>query len=238
VLPEKDVKKRLVVKKCPPKTQQEDLVTREYEGSKNIVELPRAERMTIIIEDADRNENDGDLLKYAVIAVPLLVLLVSNFVTLFKIRIESKASIKNELKMNSITIKRDQLSHLYDPVIALSNTNSSVFSSFGPRTFPDDMHKGEEARHIWDNLVDSVIIPNNKEIVKIIKSYSHLMHSEDDFNLYLNFMKHAASYEAFRQTPNEVHSDFSYPSEFLPNVKQHRETVLAELRSLEKQINS
>lgn len=193
---------------------------------------------TIKIEIADPIGNNRVWFTYATaIAIPLIVLLVSNFVTLFKIRIESKAAIKNELKMNAISIKRDQLSLLYDPLIALTNTNSSVFKSFGPRTFPEDMHKGEEAKHIWDKLVSSVILPNNEEIVKTIKSYSHLMNPEDDFDLYLNFMKHAASYEAFRQTPNEIHNGFSYPSEFLPNVKKHRETILTELRALENQIN-
>jgi hypothetical protein len=36
------------------------------------------------------------------IGIPLLVLLVTNFVTLFKIRLESKAAIRNELGMDSI----------------------------------------------------------------------------------------------------------------------------------------
>lgn len=170
------------------------------------------------------------------IGIPLLVLLVTNLVTLWKIRLESKASIKNELGMDSIGKIKEQLSQFYDPIIALLNTNSEIFNGFGPRTFPEDHFAGEEALHIWSLMVNDVILPNNKEITKIIKSYSHLMDKDDDFDLYLRFMKHAASYDAFRNTPNQLHGDFAYPSDLLPNVIKHRKKIVSEMLKLQNEL--
>ena len=112
-------------------------------------------------------------------------------------------------------------------------TSVNHISAFGPRTFPEDPHSGEEALHIWNILVDRVILPNNNEIVTIIKKNTHLMAPSDNFKLYLNFMKHAVSYDAFRDTANELHGNFGYPIEFLPNVKKCRDIVLDELRAIE-----
>jgi hypothetical protein len=192
----------------------------------------------IIIEVANNKKQDDTSTYGTIVAIgiPLFILFVTNIVTLYKIRAESKAAIKNELSMNIINIKKQQLSQFYDPIIALLNTNSEIFSSFGPHTFPEDPYLGEEALHIWDILVDKVILPNNTEIVTIIKKSSHLMSEEDNFELYLNFMKHALSYEAFRDTPNQLHANFSYPKDFYPNVKKYRNNVLDELRKFETKI--
>ena len=192
----------------------------------------------IIIEVAN-DKNKDDISTYGAIVaigIPLFILFITNIVTLYKIRAESKAAIKNELSMNIIKMRKQQLSQFYDPIIALLNTNSEIFSSFGPLTFPKDPYLGEEALHIWDILVNKVILPNNAEIVSIIKKSSHLMSEEDNFELYLNFMKHALSYDAFRDTPNQVHANFSYPEDFHPNVKKYRNNVLDELRKFEKKI--
>ena len=170
------------------------------------------------------------------ICVPLLVLLVTNLVTLWKIRLEAKAAIRNQLSMDSISTLKEQLCSFYDPILALLNTNSEIFNGFGPRTFPQEHFAMEEASHIWSLMVDDVILPNNKEVVKIIKSYSHLMHSEDHFDLYLRYMKHAASYDAFRNTPNQLHGDFSYPADFLPNVREYRQRILGELQKLQREL--
>ncbi len=172
------------------------------------------------------------------IGVPLFVLLVTNLVTLWKIRLESKVAIRNELGMNSIERIKEKLSQFYDPIIALLNTNSEIFNGFGPRTFPEDHFAGEEALHIWSLMVNDVILPNNKEITKIIKSYSHLMNEDDDFELYLRFMKHAASYDAFRNTPNQLHGVFSYPTDLLPNVISHRKKIVCELQKLQAELQN
>jgi len=90
--------------------------------------------------------------------------------------------------------------------------------------------------HIWSLMVTEVILPNNKEITNIIKSYSHLMNEDDDFELYLRFMKHAASYDAFRNTPNQLHGDFAYPTDLLPNVIHHRKKIVGEMQRLQKEL--
>lgn len=172
------------------------------------------------------------------IGVPLFVLLVTNLVTLSKIRLESKAAIKNELGMNSIERIKEKLSQFYDPIIALLNTNSEIFNGFGPRTFPEEHFAGEEALHIWSLMVNDVILPNNKEVTKIIKSYSHLMNDDDNFELYLRFVKHAASYDAFRNTPNQLHGDFSYPTDLLPNVVTHRKKIVCEMQKLQTELQN
>lgn len=208
----------------------------EAANSKAVDSTPRNDR--IIIEITKNKERD-DTTSYKaaiVIGMPLFILFVTNIVTLYKIRAESKAAIRNELSMNTINLKKQQLSLFYDPIIALLNTNSEVFTAFGPRTFPEDPHSGEEALHIWNILVGSVILPNNNEIVTIIKKNTHLMYPSDNFELYLNFMKHALSYGAFRDTPNQLHVNFSFPKNFLPNVRKHRNMVLDELRTIEMRL--
>ena len=205
--------------------------TNTKESKSEVIKIsPRND--TIKIEVIKGKENQ-DIISYqaaVAIGIPLIVLFVTNIVTLFKIRVESKAAIRNELSMNTIKLKKEQLSLFYDPIIALLHTNSEVFSAFGPRTFPEDPHSGEEALHIWDILVNKVILPNNSEIVTIIKRNTHLMFPEDNFDLYLRFMKHAVSYEAFRDTPNELHE------EFLPNVKKYRDKALNDLRTIEMKL--
>lgn len=193
---------------------------------------------TVKIEVINRQTQQTVSLYGALIAigVPLLVLLVTNLVTLWKIRLESKAAIKGELGMNSIERIKEQLSLFYDPIIALLYTNSEIFNGFGPRTFPEDHFAGEEALHIWSLMVNDVVLPNNKEVTKTIKSYSHLMSENDDFELYLRFMKHAASYDAFRNTPNQLHGDFAYPTDLLPNVKKHRNNIVRELQKLQLEL--
>jgi hypothetical protein len=170
------------------------------------------------------------------IGIPLLVLLVTNIVTLGKIRIESKSAIKNQLKVKYIDGLKERLSLFYDKIIAMLHTNSEIFNTFGPKTFPNDNHAGEEAAHIWSLMVNNIILKNNKEIVNIIKTNSHLIHDDDDFKLYLQYITHAESYDAFRNTPNQLHGNFAYPVDFLPNVRKYREKTLAELQKLQKEL--
>ena len=228
-----------------PKSEKQELISikkeKEYieeRGTKTkVVKISPTDNVVKIVVTTEKKNHEIMSYEVAVaIGIPLIILFVTNIVTLFKIRAESKAAIRNELSMNHIKLKKDQLSLFYDPIIALLNTNSEVFSAFGPKTFPEDPHLGEEALHIWDILVNTVILPNNNEIVTIIKKNTHLLSSEDNFEIYLRFMKHAVSYEAFRDTPNELHGNFRYPKEILPNVKKYRGKVLNDLRAIEMKL--
>ena len=96
-----------------------------------VVEVsPRNDK--IIIEVVDKGNDDATSYKTAIaIGIPLIILFVTNIVTLYKIRVESKAAIRNELSMNTINLKKEQLSLFYDPIIALLNTNSEIFRHNG-----------------------------------------------------------------------------------------------------------
>lgn len=169
-------------------------------------------------------------------AVSLFVLLITNLMTLWKIRLDSKESVRKDLLLQQISKHKGQLERLYDPITALTRTNFEIFHTFGPPSFPtkpEERHRRAEAIQIWNRMTERVILNNNREICTIIKSYSHLLHPDDDFEVYLRFMQHAESYEAFREIPNEQHKAFPYPKDFENSVSSMRQLVLNELYEIE-----
>jgi hypothetical protein len=167
----------------------------------------------------------------------LIVLLVTNLVTLYKIRKDTEESIKKEIIISKIKIERERLEKFYDPIFTTLKSNSSIFNSYGPQTFPKDNGVLEtEASEVWKKLVKNVIIPNNKKICDTIQQFSHLIDSEDSITNYLEYSVHANSFEHFVDFPNALHKAFKYPNNFITNVEVARKKVLNGLKTTETKL--
>lgn len=170
--------------------------------------------------------------------IALFVLFITNIITLWKIRLDTKASLKSQITQEKLFELKERLEKFYNPILALLSTNSDIFQTFGFKSFPEDQFQREEAARVWENLINEVILPNNNEITQIIKHYSHLLHEGDDLKYYLDFLKHSYSYSVFRKERNEIHSKFSFPTGFEANIRKWRDKTLNELKDFEKSIGS
>lgn len=170
--------------------------------------------------------------------VPLIALIVTNFVSIRNLREASKAAIKKELAVDSFKTFKAQLSEFYDPLNALASANYDMFEALGPKTFPSDPYKGEEAADLWNEVVSEVILPNNRAIVEIIKAKSHLIDSTDSLKHYFYYVKHAQSYMLFRRQANSLHEKFPYPKDFLTHINSARAAVMIKLASKEKELST
>jgi hypothetical protein len=168
--------------------------------------------------------------------VSLIVLFITNLVTLWKIRLDSKSAIKRELTLQEIKRKKDMLDSFYNPIFYLLKLNGELFESLGPQSFPEEHHAREEAVLVWDKVVENAIIPNNRKICDIINKFCHLMDSQDSLENYFDFVKHAESYEVFRKDPNQIHMKFKYPISFFDAVKKSRSRVMNSLSYIEKDV--
>lgn len=165
-------------------------------------------------------------------AITLFTLVVTNIVLIWKIGKDSRESIRRQLVLDDIIKKRKQLEKFYNPIHALIQTNAAVFKAFGPGRSRENQNLGE-ARKVWSHMVENVILTNNSKICTIILDCTDLLESEDKLENYLEFMRHAVSYEAFRKMPNELHRAFPYPNNFEKNVEYHRQKLLDELLKIE-----
>lgn len=86
-------------------------------------------------------------------------------------------------------------------------------------------------------MVEKAILPNNSEICKIIKEYSHLISGEDSLAVYLDFTKHAISYEIFQEFPNELYLSFPYPKSLDKNVSKYRNILISEITEINESIS-
>lgn len=169
----------------------------------------------------------------------LLVLLISNIVTLYKINRDTKEAVKKEIIISKVKIERERLEKFYDPIYTTLMSNSAIFNSYGPKTFPQDSGSLEtEASFVWKQLVENVIIPNNKKICTTIQQFSHLINSNDKIDHYLEYLVHAESYEHFIKFPNSLHKAFKFPSKFICNIENYRNITVDNLKSIEQKLIS
>lgn len=189
-----------------------------------------------------KDTGDNKELEFLKIWIPagvsLFVLMVTNFVTLWKIKKETSESLKKELVLTKISHEKEKLEKFYDPIYAILSTNSEIFNSFGPRSFPEEEYSRNEAATIWNKMVKNIILPNNRKIGKIISNYSHLIDYKDDLSLYLEYLKHLESYKHFVKYPNALHKQHKYPLGFLDNVAKYRKDILENLLEIEKKLGN
>lgn len=189
------------------------------------------------LKNTQVSEITSDLAKlYVPVIVSLIILFITNLITLWKIRLDSKSAIKRDLTVQEINRKKEMLDSFYNPIFYLLNLNGELFKSIGPPSFPQEHHSREEAVQVWDKVVENAILPNNRKICEVINRFCHLLDSEDSLNNYFEFVKHAESYEVFRNNPNQLHIKFKYPDRFLNNVACNRSRVINNLTNIEKDI--
>lgn len=172
------------------------------------------------------------------VLIPLLVLLISNIIVLWKIRLDSNEAVRKELTILAIKNIKDRLEKFYDPFMALIEINTNIFNSFGYKSYPEEDIRRSEAAQLWDKMAQTIIIPNNDEMIGIVKSNSHLIHKEDNGSLYMQFITHAESYKHFIEFPNEVHNAFKYPMGIEDNVQRFRSILKKELEQIESGIEN
>jgi hypothetical protein len=186
---------------------------------------------------SNKNENQFDLKVWLPTFTALIVLLITNLVTLYKIRKDTSESIKKDIITTKIKIERERLEKFYDPIFTTLKSNASIFNAYGPSTFPKDGGVLEtEASQIWKQLVENVIIPNNQKIENVIQQFSHLKNETDNIDFYLEYLVHLESYEHFVKTPNTIHKAFKYPSNFINNVETNRNDIITRLHETEKKL--
>ncbi len=129
-----------------------------------------------------------------------------------------------------------QLSEFYDPIFSLLSVNQQIFGSIGPNSSlrRDETFPEEEAPALWNELVDTVITPNNSRICNLIETKLHLMSIEDNIYPYLEFATHAHAYEVFRRNPYEAYSLFQFPEDFAKHVEIQRSKVRSKIAELMK----
>lgn len=194
-------------------------------------------RDTLIIRPVYQTQEDNsgfDLKIWIPSFTALFVLLVTNLVTLYKIQHDAKESLRKDIILTKLKIERERLEKFYDPIFTTLISNAATFKAYGPDSFPKDSGLLEtEASMVWRQIVENVIIPNNKKICDIIHQYSHLMEPKDSINHYLEFTIHAESYGHFIKFPNTLHKSFKYPANFMGQVETIRNDVLSDLRATE-----
>jgi hypothetical protein len=187
--------------------------------------------------DTTSQSHDNKTKEYLPSITALIVLLVSNLVVLLKIRLDSRETLRREITLSLIKLDKERLESFYDPIFTTLSTNEDLFSSFGPKSFPEEDSLRNEAAIIWNKMVQNVILQNNKMISDIISKKSHLIIEEDILGNYLEFLKHAQSYEHFVKYPNSIHKRFKYNPEFIKNVERHRQNILNKLKELETNLS-
>lgn len=167
----------------------------------------------------------------------LIVLFITNLVTLYKIRKDTSESIKKDIITSKIKIERERLEKFYDPIFTTLKSNASIFNAYGPNSFPRDSGVLEtEASQVWQQVVENVIIPNNQKIENVIQQFSHLKNEKDNIDFYLEYLVHLESYRHFIKTPNPIHKAFRYPSHFINNVELNRNEIINRLQETEKKL--
>lgn len=215
--------------------------------SNKILNLSDSLKQRIVINDTvyfkqidaiqKANDNNFDLKLWLPTLTALVVLLITNLVTLYKIKRDTTESIKRDIIISKIKIQRDKLEKFYDPIYTTLKTNESIFNAYGPYSFPRDGAALEtEASVIWKQIVENVILPNNKKTETVIQQFSHLKNETDNIDLYLEFLVHIESYDHFIKTPNTLHKAFKYPHSFIENVEKNRNEIIEKLREIENKL--
>jgi len=191
------------------------------------------------VYQTQENKTEFDLIVWLPAFTAMFVLFVTNLITLYKIQRDTKEAIRKDIILTKIKIERDRLEKFYDPIFTTLRSNEVTFNAYGPNSFPKDSGPLEtEASMVWRQIVENVILPNNKKICDIIHQYSHLIDSKDSINSYLDFAIHAESYEHFIKFPNTLHKGFKYPNNFIDKVEEVRSRVVSDLRVTEHNLTA
>lgn len=162
----------------------------------------------------------------------ILILVITNSVSLYEVILSSKRSYQNDIRLKNIDLLSDKLNSFYNPLYSLLFANQSLFLAFEPRKFPKDHIRREAASKVWGEIRKSVILPNNDRVLGILEEKSHLLHEEDKIQNYAELVNHLHSYKVFCEITTEVHNKFPFPEYIVEHVARMRDRLLEELNSI------
>lgn len=168
--------------------------------------------------------------------VSILGVYLTSWLTIRRVRLEAELDRQERLEHEKQKFMLMQLSEFYDPIFSLLSVNQQIFGSIGPNSSlrRDETLPEEEAPALWNELVDTVITPNNSRICNLIETKLHLMSVEDDIRPYLKFATHAHAYQVFRRSAYEAYRLFQFPEDFYGHVENQRGKVRTRVAELMK----
>lgn len=162
----------------------------------------------------------------------ILVLVITNSVSLYEVILSSRRIYRNDIKLKNIELLSNKLNSFYNPLYSLLFANQSLFFAFGPRTFPDNHIRREAASEVWREIRGNVILPNNDRVLEILEEKSHLLHEEDGIQTYTELINHLHSYKVFCEITTEVHNRFPFPEYIIEHISRMRDRLLKELNAM------
>lgn len=162
----------------------------------------------------------------------ILVLLITNGVSLWQVLLGAKKSLALQLRLGKIQAVDTMLREFYNPVFTLLSINKYVFQNFGPHTFPSEEIARQVAGETWTELKTRVILPNNRELADTLRRMSHHICMADDIKHYLELANHLACYEIFVDMPTEQYAKFRFPNSIEEHVSTVRGALVEELNRI------
>lgn len=155
-----------------------------------------------------------------------IVFIATSIWLFYKAHIESKVP---KLK----TFKNCKTASKY--MIKLMEENERVFKECGPNS---SQHHHEELKmefSVWENAKQNIIVPNNKEIYRIISNFKKL--SEHEQSLVNKMKSHIEHFEAHVDNPDVAYSEHQFPKEFSELIYSYKNVSKEHKKKLD-QINN
>lgn len=163
-----------------------------------------------------------------------IVLIIPNAVVLWGIFLQTRRQTASQLLLHQISLLSEQLAEFYDPLFTMLKINESCFSKLGPPTFPRNPIELETAAEVWNQVRQKVVVPNNLEMAKILRTRNHLIANFDSIDAYMKLNQHLAMYEIFIEFPNEVYKEFTFPKDITNHVGLIRSKLVNELQQMKR----
>ena len=104
-----------------------------------------------------------------------------------------------------------------DSILEILDKNEFLFKKVGPVA---ENLETEDGADEWADVRKFLILPNNRNILKIIELNQKFICGNEEFEgLCQKFKEHATSYEKFVETPNEEHAKHLFPIDFVEYVR-------------------
>lgn len=151
-------------------------------------------------------------------ALTILAVLVTNYLNLRN----NNRLLENELQIRKrVENLQEQLTRFYGPIYALLRINDAVLRiRYDPDT---NQYTDKVPKELWIDIRDSVVVPNNKAMVEIIKGNFHLVEGNDIPLSVIEFIVHAEVWPRQAQygmEQQEYFKQFCFPMEFKEYIYQ------------------
>jgi predicted nucleotidyltransferase len=152
-----------------------------------------------------------------------IVFIVISIWLFYKAHIESKVP-----KLKTFKNCKSASKHL----IKLMEENERVFKECGPNS---SQHNHEELKmefSVWENAKQNIIVPNNKEIYRVISNFKKL--SEYEQSLVNKMKSHIEHFEVHVDNPDVDYSEHQFPMEFSELVYSYKNISRKHKKKLDK----